>query len=641
MTTYDENGGYPHPDHIRCHQVSVAAYEAAGDYRRYPDAGEPWSVSKLYYNHGFLRKRMQLLQDEFAKHGQEGPVREVAQALGSRARRVRRPGDHPHRVLGVLLAARRRAARPRHPDRPDGDFFAAPDRMAATAVAHRGIRAGALAGAGHAARRPTCSRGSRPTMTDTARDDRSACWPTRRPRDTGPDFGKASPFGLLVVVLLLIGTFLLVWSMNRHLKKLPESFDRTDPEPDQAADDGAVEPDDRRPRRRYMGAPGGQPPRRGHQPVPAPARRQPGALAAVDARGAGRGGRAGRADPAVDRLRGLPLVSRDGPRVVRGRRRRRGDERGLRLHQGRPRGAARPRRGVHERHRRADRAGRLADDLLPHARRHGRSSAAPTTRKPQLPAAARRRRRHLAEPPRRGRAGLRPDHRRTAVDGLRAARRRTGGARPRCATTPSRACCATRTPRAAGSAAHRSSRRRRCWRHCCAATSAPATPAPLAAVERTVHAMARGGIYDQLAGGFARYSVDASWVVPHFEKMLYDNALLLRAYAHWARRTGNPLARKVTDETARFMIDELGADGMFISSLDADADGRGGPDVRLDARRSCRSARRRRRPLGRRGFRRHARRAPSSTAARCCNCPPTPTTPNGSTGCGPRCSPRG
>ena len=73
MTTYDENGGYPHPDHIRCHQVSVAAYEAAADNRLHPDAGEPWSVSKLYYNHGFLRERMQMLQDEFAKIGQEGP----------------------------------------------------------------------------------------------------------------------------------------------------------------------------------------------------------------------------------------------------------------------------------------------------------------------------------------------------------------------------------------------------------------------------------------------------------------------------------------------------------------------------------------------------------------------------------------
>lgn len=73
LTTYDENGGYPHPDHIRCHEVSVAAYEAAADYRRYPDAGEPWAVAKLYYNHGFLRQRMQVLQDEFTKHGQEGP----------------------------------------------------------------------------------------------------------------------------------------------------------------------------------------------------------------------------------------------------------------------------------------------------------------------------------------------------------------------------------------------------------------------------------------------------------------------------------------------------------------------------------------------------------------------------------------
>ncbi|MDT4951092.1 MAG: uncharacterized protein QOJ37_3687 [Pseudonocardiales bacterium] len=99
---------------------------------------------------------------------------------------------------------------------------------------------------------------------------------------------------------------------------------------------------------------------------------------------------------------------------------------------------------------------------------------------------------------------------------------------------------------------------------------------PLEAVERTCTAMARGGIYDQLAGGFARYSVDASWVVPHFEKMLYDNALLLRVYAHWARRTSNPLARKVAQQTARFIIDELRADGMFTSSLDADADGQEG-----------------------------------------------------------------
>jgi uncharacterized protein len=101
-------------------------------------------------------------------------------------------------------------------------------------------------------------------------------------------------------------------------------------------------------------------------------------------------------------------------------------------------------------------------------------------------------------------------------------------------------------------------------------------PAPMMAAERAASAMARGGIYDQLAGGFARYSVDASWVVPHFEKMLYDNGLLLRAYAHWARRTGNPLARRVAEDTARFIINDLGAGDMFASSLDADAAGREG-----------------------------------------------------------------
>ncbi|MFZ0833505.1 MAG: hypothetical protein WAM92_10535 [Mycobacterium sp.] len=61
------------------------------------------------------------------------------------------------------------------------------------------------------------------------------------PRNTGPDFGKASPVGLLIIVLLLIGTFALIWSMNRHLKKLPKSFDQENPEPE-AADDGTAAP---------------------------------------------------------------------------------------------------------------------------------------------------------------------------------------------------------------------------------------------------------------------------------------------------------------------------------------------------------------------------------------------------------------
>ena len=93
-------------------------------------------------------------------------------------------------------------------------------------------------------------------------------------------------------------------------------------------------------------------------------------------------------------------------------------------------------------------------------------------------------------------------------------------------------------------------------------------------VEGTADGMARGGMYDQLAGGFARYSVDAGWVVPHFEKMLYDNALLARVYAHLWRRTGSALARRVARETCAWMIAELGTpEGGFASALDADSDG--------------------------------------------------------------------
>ncbi|MBA4022151.1 MAG: hypothetical protein C0482_07275 [Gordonia sp.] len=101
-------------------------------------------------------------------------------------------------------------------------------------------------------------------------------------------------------------------------------------------------------------------------------------------------------------------------------------------------------------------------------------------------------------------------------------------------------------------------------------------PAVLAAVNRTADVMARGGIYDQLGGGFARYAVDQDWVVPHFEKMLYDNAQLLRVYAHLARVTSDPLMRRVTEETIAFLRRDLEVVGGFASALDADTDGHEG-----------------------------------------------------------------
>ena len=103
------------------------------------------------------------------------------------------------------------------------------------------------------------------------------------------------------------------------------------------------------------------------------------------------------------------------------------------------------------------------------------------------------------------------------------------------------------------------------------------SPAAWRMVTATNERMARGGLFDQLAGGFARYSVDSRWVVPHFEKMLYDNALLLRSYAHEARLAGPGLARRATELTAAFLLRDLRTtEGGFASALDADAAGEEG-----------------------------------------------------------------
>ena len=318
-------------------------------------------------------------------------------------------------------------------------------------------------------------------------------------------------------------------------------------------------------------------------------------------RRAGRGRPPRRADPVVDRLRRLPLVSCDGARVVRGRRGRGRGERRLRLHQGRPGGAPRPRRGVHERHGGDDRSGRLADDLLPDAGRppvllrHLLSEGA-------VPAVAGRGRRDLA--PQRADVEQASDQVAGSCGGWRpacpAAARRSNRV---CATGRWRPSWATRTPGAGFGSAPKFPRRR-CSRRCCAPTSAPVTGAVgrrrahrcgdgarrhLRPAGRRVRAVQRG----RRLGG-AAFREDA------VRQRAAATGLRALGAAHRgpAGPPGGGADRGVPDQRP-------GRRRMFTSSLDADAAGSEGRPTMWTPRAAARGARGRRRRLGGNGFRGH------------------------------------
>jgi mycothiol S-conjugate amidase len=127
MTTYDENGGYPHPDHIRCHEISVAGFDAAADPESYPDAGDPWQPLKLYYDVTFTRERVEAFHKAMTEQGLDSPYGEWLEKWDERMTGRRAP-DVTTKVYCADHFERRDAALMAHATQvdPKGWFFSVP-----------------------------------------------------------------------------------------------------------------------------------------------------------------------------------------------------------------------------------------------------------------------------------------------------------------------------------------------------------------------------------------------------------------------------------------------------------------------------------------------------------------------------------
>ncbi len=140
ILTYDEQGGYPHPDHIKAHQVAVEAFEAAADPDRYPGTGNPWQPLKLYYFATFHMDRITALHEEMLRRGLESPYAEWFKRSEEREGRPQADGDHqPGPVRRLLPGPGPGAARARHPDRPGELVVRLPGGGAAHGLADRGL----------------------------------------------------------------------------------------------------------------------------------------------------------------------------------------------------------------------------------------------------------------------------------------------------------------------------------------------------------------------------------------------------------------------------------------------------------------------------------------------------------------------